>query len=259
MSGPEAVTVDLRPREWAAAALTVAARQTRTLWLFDTVLPLDFADLAAQVLTTAAANVGDVDALLAGRPDSWQAGLVRRLVEGTAGGRLLQWRTEPLQLELDVDEVFAGLGLLDLYREGIAEATQLAATRELAGRARALVEAIDELMDRDRAGYLAAYTATVRELAAARGARVPVEVLPVDRRTTPWWDLLAGELHQAAIRRTPLPMTGTPPPRNSFGVVDDLRAAGLTYPARARQLLAARPRRPSTARPARRASAVPPA
>jgi hypothetical protein len=238
-SGRDAVTVDLRPRDWAAAALTVAARQTRPLWLFDTVLPVDFADLLARVVTTVAANAGDVDALLAGRPDSWQAACVRQLVEGTARGQLLRWRTEPLRLELDVDDIFAGLGLLDLYQQGIDEATQLATTRDLAGRAWTLTGAIDELMDRDRAGYLAAYTATVRELAAARGARVPVEVVPVDRADTPWWDLLAGELHQAAIRRTPLPMTGMPPDWTAGNPADALRAAGLTYTARARLTLAA--------------------
>ncbi|MBX6358174.1 MAG: hypothetical protein IRZ05_20290 [Micromonosporaceae bacterium] len=237
MSGPEAVTVDLRPREWATAALTVAARQTRTLELFGTRLPVDFADLLAHVVTTVAANVGDVDTLLAGRPDSWQATLVRQLVEGTAGGRLLRWRTEPLLVHLDVDGVFARLGLLDLYREAIAEATGLATTHELTGRARALVDAIDYLMDLDRARYLTAYTRVVRELAAARGATVPVEVVPVDGAEIPWWDLLAGELHQAALRRTPLPMTGTPPDWTTGTPADALRAAGLTYTARARLAL----------------------
>jgi len=238
--GQEAVTIDLRPREWAAAALTAAARQTRTVELFDARLPLDFAGLLAQVVTIVAANVGDVAALLAGRPDSWQAACVRQLVEGTAQGQLLRWRTEPLQVQLDVDAVFAQLGLLDLYREGIAEATRLATARELTGRSGELVEVIDRLMDLDRERYLAAYTRTVRELAAARGAVVSVEVVPADGVELPWWDLLGSELHQVALRRTPLPMTGTAPDWSTGVPADALRAAGLTYTARARLALTAK-------------------
>jgi hypothetical protein len=39
----------------------------------------------AGVLTTAAAELGSTAALIAGRPGSWEADLVRQLVSGTAG------------------------------------------------------------------------------------------------------------------------------------------------------------------------------
>lgn len=50
-----------------------------------TLVPMDFADFAAQALSAVAANLGSSDALLAGRPGSWEADLVARLVKGTVG------------------------------------------------------------------------------------------------------------------------------------------------------------------------------
>jgi hypothetical protein len=45
----------------------------------------DFAGWLGAVLCAAAARLGSSDALIAGRPGSWEAGLVRHLVCGTAG------------------------------------------------------------------------------------------------------------------------------------------------------------------------------
>lgn len=45
----------------------------------------DFGGWLAAVLATAAARLGSSDALVAGRPGSWEADLVRRLVKGTVG------------------------------------------------------------------------------------------------------------------------------------------------------------------------------
>jgi hypothetical protein len=45
----------------------------------------DFADWLAHVLATVAARLGSTDALIAGRPGSWEADLVQRLVAGTVG------------------------------------------------------------------------------------------------------------------------------------------------------------------------------
>jgi hypothetical protein len=44
----------------------------------------DFAELAA-TLSAVAAELGSTDALTAGRPGSWEAELVRQLVNGTGG------------------------------------------------------------------------------------------------------------------------------------------------------------------------------
>lgn len=85
----------------AIAALTAAARGTRTIGAgtpYEHTEPVDFGEIACQVLTTVAANVGGVEELLAGRPGSWEADYVRQIVHSTAGDRpedLAPWRTEP--------------------------------------------------------------------------------------------------------------------------------------------------------------------
>ena len=45
----------------------------------------DFSGWLAQVLATAAAELGSTAALTAGRPGSWEASLVQQLVHGTVG------------------------------------------------------------------------------------------------------------------------------------------------------------------------------
>ncbi|MGH2873918.1 MAG: hypothetical protein ACRDL5_15835 [Solirubrobacteraceae bacterium] len=45
----------------------------------------DFGGWLADVLCTAAAQLGSTDALTAGREGSWEAGLVQQLVKGTVG------------------------------------------------------------------------------------------------------------------------------------------------------------------------------
>jgi hypothetical protein len=45
----------------------------------------DFGGWLAQILATAAAELGSTAALTAGRPGSWEADLVQQLVRGTVG------------------------------------------------------------------------------------------------------------------------------------------------------------------------------
>ena len=45
----------------------------------------DFGGWLAEVLATAAAELGSTSALTAGRPGSWEASLVQQLVHGTVG------------------------------------------------------------------------------------------------------------------------------------------------------------------------------
>ena len=58
----------------AAAAILDAVREEH-----------DFGGWLAQVLATAAAELGSTAALTAGRPGSWEADLVQQLVRGTVG------------------------------------------------------------------------------------------------------------------------------------------------------------------------------
>ena len=45
----------------------------------------DFSGWLAQILATAAAELGSTAALTAGRPGSWEASLIQQLVHGTVG------------------------------------------------------------------------------------------------------------------------------------------------------------------------------
>lgn len=111
----------------AIAALTTTARRTRTVGAgtpAEHTEPADFAEIACHVLTAVAANVGGVETLLSGRPGSWEADLIRRIVTSTAGmddDELLSYRTEPVRLAIDVEGTFDDFGLYDLYEEAVDE------------------------------------------------------------------------------------------------------------------------------------------
>ena len=85
----------------AISALTALARQTRVRGAgteCESVEPVDFAEIACRVITTVAANVGGVEALLAGRPSSCEADYVRQIVAGVAPeDELWRWWTEPVR------------------------------------------------------------------------------------------------------------------------------------------------------------------
>lgn len=116
------------PMADAITALTTLARGHRTIGAGtpnEHAEPADFAEVACLVLTAVAANVGGVEELLDGRPGSWQADLVRQVVQGTAGPEavdLMRHRTEPLHVTLDVElDVFSDFGIETLYSADVAE------------------------------------------------------------------------------------------------------------------------------------------
>ncbi|WP_207767558.1 hypothetical protein [Arthrobacter glacialis] len=111
----------------AIAALTAVARTTRVIGQGtpnEHNEPVDFAEIACQVITSVAANVGSVETLLAGRSGSWEADYVRRIVQSTAGEddtELMRYRTEPIWLQFDVLDRFHDFGLEALYDEAVEE------------------------------------------------------------------------------------------------------------------------------------------
>lgn len=150
------------PIAQAITALTDAARQRRVVGAgtsSEHTEPDDFAEIACHVLTAVAANIGSVDELLAGRSGSWEAALIRQVVEGTAGTDdrdLLAWRTEPVRLALDVEAVFEDFGLYQLYEDAADELN-----RRVDAAADALWEAVATAEERDR---LAALQADIPQL-----------------------------------------------------------------------------------------------
>ncbi len=233
------------PMADAIAALTRAAHRTRVRGAGTdqaAVEPADFADIAAHVLTAVAANVGSVETLLAGRPGSWEADLVRRLVDGTAGydGDLVHWRTEPVRLALDPYDVLFDLGIGDLYeqeRDQAAEATyDDGLTDAQRDAAETLVDAIEALWEQDQAAYVEAYRAAAQRYLTECGATCGVEIVaaPLPHPDPLRWDGLAEQVDEYARSHAPLPMTGEVPDYSDGTPADALRRAGLTYTNRAR-------------------------
>jgi hypothetical protein len=206
----------------AIATLTTAARQKRIRGRgtdAEQSEPIDFAEFACHVITATAANLGSVETLLAGRPGSWEADLVRQIVTSTAGDELWRWRTEPLRVEFDVFYVFGDLGIEDLFYDD----------RD-AAKDEHTAERIEELYDQDQAAYTTAYKDTVRQVLRDRGIDLAVEFVKPDPNQ---WDPLADSIADEARTRTPLPMTGQRPDWSDGTPADALRRTGRTYTARA--------------------------
>lgn len=225
----------------AIEVMTALARLTRVRGAgtpAETTEPVDFADTVAQVLTAVAANVGSIGTLLSGRPGSWEADLVRRLLEGTAGedvDELVRWRTEPVRLQFNAIDVFDDFGiggmcddeqqqLADQVNGGTLPEAQQDAAEEL-------LDAIYQLWEQDQAAYSAAFRATAEHYLTEIGGTCGIEINEGVPETA--WDGLAETIHEYARRHTPLPMTGTAPDWTHGTPADALRRAGLTYTARA--------------------------
>ena len=105
----------------AITALTAAARLTRTeRWPDGTGSnrPCDWAEFVALALAGAAANVGGIETVLAGRPGSWEADAVRRLLTATVGHdeqQLLTHRTDSVVVSINVDDMMVDLGAWQAY------------------------------------------------------------------------------------------------------------------------------------------------
>lgn len=83
----------------------------------------DWAEFVTQALAGAAANIGSVDAALAGRPGSWEADAVHNLLHSTVGydeQYLFGHRTEPLRVVVDVEQILDDLDITLLYDDAEA-------------------------------------------------------------------------------------------------------------------------------------------
>lgn len=178
--------VDLRAE--AVRVLTAAARRT-----YDDGSPRDFAEFVAGVLTAAAANVGDTERLLAGRPGSWEASLVRSLVTGTVGDDprdLLRERTEPITVTLNVAERLEGL---DLHPGLLTVAEALSACEERYGdddpecvELEEELTAIEDRYTREFTSYVDRFAAAVQAAAVNIGGGAVRTLVKAD--ADPWSD-----------------------------------------------------------------------
>jgi hypothetical protein len=220
-------------RQTAIGVLTAAARSRHPEYG-----RLDFGDFLASVVTSVAANLGSVDRLIAGRPGSWEADLVRRLV-GWDEEELVRHRTEPVVIHLNVHRLMEIRGPqnedgvtpyeLELYEVGdrYARLSDEDYDDTAAAAENAECEAITAKWAARFAAYAEQFTAAVRaEAARINGLAVPVQVktdasadggddttpdhpddIDVD---DPAFDPVALRLWDAALAAVPLPTGGRP-------------------------------------------------
>lgn len=204
------------PVDVAIAALTAAARPVDTTT--GTVRQADMGEVLCYVATVVAANLGGVDALLSDRPGSWEADLVRQMVENTGGGDLSRYRRSPVVLRLDPEQVFSDLGYetlrdqaerdldadgVDLDADGVVSEVgeqQITATNEL-------LDALERVWQTDLDRFVATFTAGAQAAAAARDLTVPVQVLRVVDVDAgpPEWDEVTEGLREAGLEAAVLP------------------------------------------------------
>lgn len=190
----------------------------------------DWAEFVTATLAGAAANIGGIEAVLNGRPGSWEADGVRSLLTSTVGhdeAYLLEHRTEPVVVDLYVDVILADLGVWTAYDQAAAEVASRydainpdAADDEHDRQSDAIAQ-LEELLERQRVddwtGYGQALAEAVRAAAEqVSGLSVPVTVR-VDLETFPepngpTYDAtgygLVHRLREAAITAAPLPGGG---------------------------------------------------
>ncbi len=194
----------------AITALTAAARLTCTeRWPGGTAprRPCDWAEFVTLALAGAAANIGSIETVLAGRPGSWEADAVRRLLTATVGPdeqQLLAHRTDPVVVSINVDDMMVDLGAWRAYDDacdalqrryddlGLSDVRRTSgpALDVLANLAAAtpeqergceqiaeLEERLEQQRQQDWAAYGAALAAHIEaQVARIEGLRVPVVV-----------------------------------------------------------------------------------
>ncbi len=252
----------------AIAVLTEAARLTRSVGAGtdqEHTEPADFAEFVTLAVAGAAANIGGIEAILAGRPGSWEADYVRNMLVSTVGedpATLLAQRTEPLRVQVNVEDLLNDLDYWKLHDEATDEVSRrdeaipepgvpvdddpehravwdaYEAAKDVTA---ALYHRLDELLQADKAAYGAAFRASVEAAAAELYPNLPVPVevvvdldwqggnLVVDDE----WDGPAYQLRDRARMTTPLPHSGiAPKDYPPGGIAEADRAAGRTPLAR---------------------------
>lgn len=91
-------------------------------------LPIDWAAFVTTALAGAAANIGGIDAILAGRPGSWEAGVIRDALNAAVGHDewdLWRHRTEPVNVVVHPERILSDIDSLAWFRNFDAAETEL--------------------------------------------------------------------------------------------------------------------------------------
>jgi len=165
----------------AIRAMTNAARFS---WSNDS--PLDFGEFVVQVVTATAANIGTLSKLLAGRPGLWEADLVRQMVIGAAGpdgDHLPEHRTDPVVVDVDVEEIMWESGVEEGFdraahqaRQEVMGAGEDGTSGTVEDRARKAADDVWNRLEVKKWGYAERLEAEIVKAAQENGYRVPVTV-----------------------------------------------------------------------------------
>ncbi|CAB4896983.1 MAG: hypothetical protein F2825_00390 [Actinobacteria bacterium] len=212
--------------------------------------PADWAEFVTHALAGAAANIGGIEAILAGRPGSWEADGVRNLLTSTVGHdkeNLLEHRREALVVEVDIDELLTDMGAWEPYDEasrelarrydaiGIATVTgdpgdplveeglrRLEPATEEQDRQADSIAELEERLEEQRLQDWASYGRALQAAVEAEAGRLAGLAVPVivrvqqeasraaDERTCATWGLI-DQLLTVAVQVTELPGGGRPP------------------------------------------------
>ena len=168
----------------------------------------DFADFVAHVLAATAANMGGPESLLAGRPGSWEAACVRRLIEGLMGTDTHYgqgFRTEPIKVTLNVAELIEASGLHPglLALDEAVSALDIAYSQTSDGgtptAAARLEQQLDQLDSRYRMEYHTyadRFADAVRALAITMDLETVIDVVVDAHPQSLWWDDTAINNHE---------------------------------------------------------------
>ena len=91
-------------------------------------LSIDWAAFVTTALAGAAANIGGIDAILAGRPGSWEAGVVRDALNAAVGHDewdLWRHRTEPVNVVVHPERILSDIDSLAWFNNFDAAETEL--------------------------------------------------------------------------------------------------------------------------------------
>jgi hypothetical protein len=201
--------------------------------------PGDGAEFIAHLLATVAANLGSSDALVAARPGSWEAAGVEGLLRSTVGYNdeyLLTYRTEPIEVVVNVVYELDDLGLFEIYEASINHIGRaLFGPRWSQSRGQLTIEELEqietieeqlaELEQRNRAEYQQRFAATIHERFQHLRDDAPdqypdhltLTVRFADHTsdhtelTDGWSTALESQLYQYAREHTPLPGSDAAP------------------------------------------------
>lgn len=196
--------------------------------------PVDWAEFVTLALAGAAANIGHIEAVLAGRPGSWEAEGVRQLLWSTVGDddQLLRHRTEPVVVDVYVDEILVDLNVWAAYdrageelnrRDQALTASMLEPSTPEEDRESDAIGDLYDRLEEQRVSDWTAYGEALRtriEAAAARSELTIPVVVHIDIDTfRPYAErgglfefvTLGDDWIEEAVLATPLPGNGVEP------------------------------------------------